>query len=74
MILCAFGVYAGRYLRWNSWDIVVNPHDMMRDVKHIALNPEDNLRTWGVTFIFSALMITSYLTIKSFKQAIITKE
>lgn len=74
MILCAFGVYAGRYQRWNSWDIVVNPHDMMRDVKHIALNPEDNLRTWGVTFIFSALMITSYLTIKSFKQAIITKE
>ena len=75
MMLCAFGVYAGRYLRWNSWDIVANPHGIMRDVKYIALNPEDNLRTWGVTFSFSVLMMTCYLTIKSLKQAItVSKE
>ena len=74
MILCAFGIYAGRYLRWNSWDVIANPYDIMRDVKYIALNPQDNMRTWGVTFIFSALMITCYLTIKSLKAITTNKE
>lgn len=68
IILCAFGIYAGRYLRWNSWDIVANPHDIISDVKFIALNPEDNLRTWGVTFFFSLLMIVCYKTLKSLQQ------
>ncbi|MGN6437128.1 MAG: DUF1361 domain-containing protein [Agriterribacter sp.] len=68
IILCAFGVYAGRYLRWNSWDVVANPHDIVNDVKFIALNPEDNLRTWGVTFFFSLLMIVCYKTLKSLQQ------
>ncbi len=68
IILCSFGVYAGRYLRWNSWDVIANPGDILSDVKYIALNPEDNLRTWGVTFFFSLLMITSYLTLKNLKK------
>lgn len=71
MVLCGFGIYAGRYLRWNSWDIVLGPDDIFKDVKHIALNPEDNLRTWGVTFFFSLLMITCYLTIKKLNQIFI---
>lgn len=69
LVLCAFGVYAGRYLRWNSWDVIANPHEIYRDVKYIALNPEDNMRTWGVTFLFSVLMIICYYTIKQLKQA-----
>lgn len=64
LVLCAFGVYAGRYLRWNSWDVVANPLDIMKDVKHIALNPYDNMRTWGVTSLFSVLMIMCYFTIR----------
>lgn len=70
LVLCAFGVYAGRYLRWNSWDVVANPHEIYSDVKYIALNPVENMRTWGVTFLFSILMITCYYTIKQLKQAI----
>lgn len=70
LVLCAFGVYAGRYLRWNSWEVITNPVDILRDVKYIALNPEDNMRTWGVTFLFSILMIICYFTIKQLKQFI----
>ena len=68
IVLCAFGIYAGRYLRWNSWYVVTNPGDIAKDVKFIVLNPEDNLRTWGVTFIFSLLLFTCYFTIKKLKQ------
>ncbi len=68
LILCAFGVYAGRFLRWNSWDVVYNPGSIISDVAHIARYPADNLRTWGVTFFFSLLMITIYRTLKGLRE------
>ena len=68
ILLGAFGVYAGRYLRWNSWDVIVRPFSIMRDLKYIALNPEDNLRTWGMTVTFALLMTTCYFTAKNLKQ------
>ena len=40
----------------------------MRDLKYIALNPEDNLRTWGMTVTFALLMTTCYFTAKNLKQ------
>lgn len=68
LVLCAFGVYAGRFLRWNSWYVVSEPRSIISDVAHIALNPGDNLRTWGVTFVFSLLMITVYKTMKGLRE------
>ncbi len=68
LVLCAFGVYAGRYLRWNSWYVVSDPKSIAKDLASIAFNPWDNLRTWGVTFFFSLLMITIYKTMKGLKQ------
>lgn len=68
LVLCAFGVYAGRFLRWNSWHVITAPETIARDIRFIALNPENNLHTWAVTFLLSALMIIGYATLKQLQK------
>ncbi len=43
LLLCSVAVYMGRDLRWNTWDILVNPAGLLFDVsdrlQHIASYP-----------------------------------
>lgn len=32
LLLSGFGIYLGRYLHWNSWDVFVHPTQMVRDI------------------------------------------
>ena len=59
--LSGLGVYIGRFLRWNSWDVVTNPHGLAADLYHQAGNPEAYLTAVGVTGLFGALLLWSYL-------------
>ncbi|MBI1307201.1 MAG: DUF1361 domain-containing protein [Bacteroidetes bacterium] len=47
--ITAFGIYIGRFLRWNSWDIISNPVPLMRDITDRFVHPFQHPRTWGVT-------------------------
>src|SRR6185436_9690308 len=37
--LSGFGIYVGRFLRWNSWDVLLNPVGLFRDLAQWAANP-----------------------------------
>lgn len=64
LFLGSFGVYLGRFLRWNSWDIISNPFQLLRSVAHRVLSPVDHLQTWGITIVFTVFFYLLYLTIK----------
>ena len=58
-----FGIYLGRFLRWNSWDVLVDPFGMARQVLAYVLNPLDYPRTIAVTLLFGGFLTVAYLTV-----------
>ena len=49
--LAGFGVYLGRYPRWNSWDVVTRPGELMADVAAHVQDPDP--RALGVTLLMA---------------------
>jgi uncharacterized membrane protein len=61
--LSGFGVYMGRFLRWNSWDLLFHPYAVLADVTTRLVNPLHYPRTYAVTLIFALFLLVCYLTI-----------
>jgi uncharacterized membrane protein len=64
LFLSSFGVYLGRYLRWNSWDILANPADLFLSIAGRVISPQDHLRTWGMTLVLTGVFSLLYYTFK----------
>jgi uncharacterized membrane protein len=61
MPLTGFGIYLGRVLRWNSWDILSRPVTMLRDIGTMALHPQAHPEVWFFTFGFGFFLLLAYL-------------
>ncbi len=72
--LSAFGVYLGRYLRFNSWDILSNPFTLFYDIVQRFLHPFHNWQTWGVTVVFWAFLLLGYATVRLLGRAVAVAE
>jgi uncharacterized membrane protein len=64
LFMASFGVYLGRFLRWNSWDIIANPFGLASDISDRFINPLDHPRTWGVTVLLGVFLNLAYFSMK----------
>lgn len=69
LILSAFGIYLGRYLRWNSWNVLTHPERLFTDILERIFNPFVYRETVAMTIVFSAFLIIVYLMLKILSQA-----
>lgn len=60
MFVNALGVYIGRDLRYNSWDILTNPIDLLGDMCMLLVHPLRHHYAWGMIFCFSVLLTFMY--------------
>jgi uncharacterized membrane protein len=67
LFLGSFGIYIGRYLRWNSWDVIRQPYSLAYDIGDRIIDPFHHRQTWGMTlfmFIFLSIIYWSFKFIK----------
>lgn len=50
LFLCSFGIYLGRVVRLNSWDVICRPFHLLNSIVSPILNPAAHLSTWAMTF------------------------
>lgn len=65
LFLGSFGVYLGRFLRWNSWDVISHPVGLLAAVAKRVVFPFDHLYTWGVTLLLTMLFYLLYMAVKN---------
>lgn len=68
LFIGSFGIYLGRYLRWNSWDILNEPFYLIYDITDRLVNPLDHPRTWGVTIFMGVFLNMIYWTFRLIKR------
>lgn len=68
LFVSAFGVYIGRYLRFNSWDVLSDPFGLMYEVGHHVVNPFTHPRTWGMTLVFGLFLSLIYSSLHLIRQ------
>ena len=60
LLLSGFGIYLGRFLRWNSWDPVQNPRQMLEVAEVVP-----HTRTIAVTFVYGVGVTLGYVALRT---------
>jgi uncharacterized membrane protein len=68
MLASGYGIYIGRFLRWNSWDVVLNPFSLVADMARHLMSPAQYPGAYGVTLVTGVLLYLSFLLFESFIQ------
>jgi uncharacterized membrane protein len=65
LFLGSFGVYLGRFLRWNSWDIIADPINLVKEIAVRFIFPVEYFHTWAITLLFTGFFSLLYFAVKS---------
>ncbi len=60
IFLSGFGIYLGRFLRWNSWDIFVQPKFIFKNSLDIFSHPFLHPEAYITTMLFFVFISVSY--------------
>lgn len=63
--LSGFGIYAGRFLRWNSWDVVFSPIELFADASHWLLQLPNSAHGLIIPVLFATMLFIAYLLLYS---------
>jgi uncharacterized membrane protein len=64
IFLSGFGIYLGRFLRWNSWDTLTNPLRLFPDIAGRVLDPLAHPRMLAVTAVYGVGLFVGYVALR----------
>lgn len=62
-----FGIYLGRFLRWNSWDLLSKPQHLIRSLWDMISMPSEHILAWIITFSFGIFLSFCQLVFRRIK-------
>jgi uncharacterized membrane protein len=63
-LLCGYGVYIGRFLRWNSWSVITKPLALLQECAQYLFHPSLALHTWAFLLVFAVLVFFPVLVLE----------
>jgi uncharacterized membrane protein len=66
--LCSFGIYLGRYGRFNSWHLITKPQALFQEIAKRFIFPFEHPQTWAVTLLYSVMLFLLYQVMKNWNQ------
>lgn len=67
ILFTSFGMYLGRFLRFNSWDFFTNHNFLISTILKIFTESNNYLNAYTYTILFFVFIYTSYLSFKMIK-------
>ena len=74
LLLCGFGIYLGRVLHWNSWDVVASPATLAGQITDRLLDPASHTSAWAVSAIYGVGLVLGYLALRGIASAFHDRE
>ena len=68
LYLSAFGIYLGRFLRWNSWNLLTDLSHVFTDLLLPIKRPFIHARTWAFIILLGTLFNLLYASFKTFQK------
>ncbi len=63
LVLSGFGIYLGRFLRFNSWDLLLNPKPLLKEIFSWVRHPKSNSDAFIFALTFSVFFSAIYFVI-----------
>jgi uncharacterized membrane protein len=63
LVLSGFAIYLGRFLRWNSWDVLIDPARLF-DITEGLIRPWAHMKPLAVTLIFGGILMLGYISLR----------
>lgn len=67
IFMSSFGVYLGRFVRFNSWDIITQPTTLLYEMTDRFLHPFGHPETWSVTIAYGAFFLVGYYFVRQLR-------
>lgn len=63
LVLSSVGVYVGRFLRWNSWDAILRPTEIVVDLWRLLQQPWVHRQAYVFSLGFAAVLVCAYIVL-----------
>ena len=60
LTMAAFGIYLGRIERWNSWDILLHPFALVKNIYQVLFPVQEQMDVWWFTMLFGLFLMGHY--------------